>query len=97
MAKSMARTLARVAELISQDLRAFGYPDCTDQMIKETWWAMKRGDKKMPHNIIGMFAQSKIQEALDVGMVITDDAEPAKTEADTAKKVEPAKKAAKKK
>lgn len=90
MAKNMERPLARVAELVSKDLRTFGYPGCTDQMIKETWWAMKRKDKTMPHDVIGMFAQSKIQEALDVGLVITEDAEPAKAAA-------PVKKAAKKK
>lgn len=94
MAKGMERPLARVAELISKDLRTFGYPDCTDLMVKETWWAMKRKEKTMPHGIIGMFAQSKIQEALDVGMTITDDSEPAKAAAPVAA---PAKKLMKKK
>lgn len=74
----MRRTLARVAELTAKDLRTFGYPQTTEQMIKDVWWAMKRGDKEMPHDVIGAFAQRNIQECLDAGLIVTDDAEPVK-------------------
>ena len=47
---------------VAKSLRDFGYPDCTSQMIADTYEAMKRGDDKMPHGIIGMFAERQLAE-----------------------------------
>lgn len=48
---------------IARNLREFGYSDVKPQMIRETHEAMKRGDGKMPHGIIGMFAKKQLEEA----------------------------------
>ena len=41
MARKNKRTLAHIAELIAGDLREFGYPDVTADMVKDAWRAMK--------------------------------------------------------
>ncbi|KKM95725.1 hypothetical protein LCGC14_1185370 [marine sediment metagenome] len=45
---------------IARNLREFGYPDATTQMIRETHEAMQNG-AKLPHGIIGMFAKAQIE------------------------------------
>jgi hypothetical protein len=55
-------TLSDAYEAVARSLRQFGYPDATAGMIRETHEAMKRGDERMPHGIIGMFAQRQLDE-----------------------------------
>jgi|HubBroStandDraft_2_1064218.scaffolds.fasta_scaffold409250_2 hypothetical protein len=65
-AKSTQRkpTLADAMEAIAESLRQFGYPDATAQMIRETYdaWLGGARNDKLPHGIIGMFAESQISE-----------------------------------
>lgn len=49
-------------ESVARSLREFGYPDATAAMVKDIYAAMKRGDRTMPHGIVGMFAESQIKE-----------------------------------
>ena len=56
-------TLQTAYETVARSLREFGYPDASADMVKATHDAMKAGNPKMPHGIVGMFAQSQLQEA----------------------------------
>ena len=53
---------------IAKSLRDFGYPDCTDKMIRDTHTAMKQGDK-LPHGIVGMMAESQLRELQEAGVI----------------------------
>lgn len=57
---------ARAYEAIAKSLREFGYPDASAKMVEATHKAIIAGDKKMPHGIVGMFAESQLKEALEV-------------------------------
>lgn len=43
---------------VAKDLREFGYPDCSTQMIREVLdaWLEGKREEDLPHNIIGRFA-----------------------------------------
>ena len=56
-------TLQTAYETVARSLREFGYPDASADMVKATHNAMKAGNAEMPHGIVGMFAQSQLQEA----------------------------------
>jgi hypothetical protein len=47
---------------IGKSLREFGYPDVTTENIVDCWEAYERGDAKMPHGVVGMFAVSQLDE-----------------------------------
>jgi hypothetical protein len=50
---------------VARNLREFGYPDVTPKMVAETYAAMRRGESKMPHGIVGMFAKGQLEELED--------------------------------
>lgn len=52
-------------EAVARSLREFGYPDASAKMVSDTYDAMKRGDKKLPHGVVGMFAESQLKEVWD--------------------------------
>jgi len=52
----------KLCNAIGASLREFGYPDVTAEMIGDCWDAYARGDAKMPHGVIGMFAESQLDE-----------------------------------
>lgn len=58
-------TMKDVYEAIARNLREFGYPDASATMIEETHKAMKAG-QPLPHGVVGMFAQSQIQNNADM-------------------------------
>jgi hypothetical protein len=47
---------------IGASLREFGYPTVTTQDIVDCWEAYERGDKDMPHDVVGMFAERQLAE-----------------------------------
>lgn len=51
-----------LCEAIGKSLREFGYPDVTTQDIADCWDAYERGDKTMPHDVVGMFAERQLDE-----------------------------------
>jgi hypothetical protein len=63
--RKKAPTLTQVYSAIAASLVEFGYPDATAEMVRATHEAMKRGDSEMPHGIVGMFAQSQLDEIAD--------------------------------
>lgn len=66
----MAKTTPQqVYEAIAASLRQFGYPDVKASMISDTHEAMKRGEKDLPHGIVGMFAEKQIKEARERGLL----------------------------
>lgn len=61
-------TLTEAYEAVAQSLRDFGYPDVTATMVREAHAAMKQGERTLPHDIVGQFAQSQLEvvgDALD--------------------------------
>ena len=54
-------------ETIAKDLRQFGYPDTTTEMIEETFNAMVEGKSgsDLPHGIISMFAENKLRDVAE--------------------------------
>lgn len=76
----MKRNLSRVAELVAKDLRAFGYPDATEQMVVDVWRDMQAGKTghDLPHGVIGLFVESQINEAVRYGLAVVDDVEEGK-------------------
>ena len=60
-------TRVQVCSHIASGLREFGYPDASLEMVSDTLDAMQRGHDEMPHGIVGMFAQSQLQELIDQG------------------------------
>ncbi len=57
--KQMTRSQA--FETVAKSLREFGYPDATAKMVSDTYDAMD-AKKKLPHGIVGMFAESQLKE-----------------------------------
>jgi hypothetical protein len=55
-----------IANRIAKNLRTFGYPDVTAEMIFDTHRAMLNSDEEMPHGIVGMFARKQLQEAMGI-------------------------------
>lgn len=47
---------------IARDLREFGYPDVTAEMVREVVEAYRRGDPKMPHGVVGIIIKSKMDD-----------------------------------
>jgi hypothetical protein len=47
---------------IARNLREFGYPDVTAEMVREVYRAMVRGED-IPHGVVGMFAQGQLEDA----------------------------------
>lgn len=58
-------TLDKAMESVASSLREFGYPDVTAKMIREIYDAYERGDEKLPHGVIGMFAKRQFDEVKD--------------------------------
>ena len=52
---------------IAKNLREFGYPDVTAEMVRDTHAAMKEGKDNMPHGIVGMFAQRQLKNLIEEG------------------------------
>lgn len=50
---------------IAQSIRALGHQGATPAMVRDTYLAMKRGDKEMPHGIIGIMAARQLLGAGD--------------------------------
>ena len=61
----------KVYEAIAKDLNEFGYPDVTWGMIKTIHESYKQGkrESELPHGVIGMFAQSHIEDATERGFL----------------------------
>lgn len=68
--KDKSATEKRAYSAIAKSLREFGYPDVTDEMVKETHEAILKkpslaGSKEVkdfPHGIVSMFASSQLRE-----------------------------------
>ena len=62
-------------EAVARNLREFGCPDVTGDMISEIHTALKEGKREgyLPHGVVGMFAQSQILERPDVFGIEDDD------------------------
>lgn len=60
----MSVTPEKVYDAIRDNLREFGYPSVTSDMLREIHEAMVRGEKKLPHGVIGMFAEDQIKNAV---------------------------------
>lgn len=58
-------TLDRAMEAVASSLREFGYPDVTAKMIREVFDAWEKGEKNLPHGIVGMFAERQFDEVAD--------------------------------
>jgi hypothetical protein len=58
-----------VFKAIANNLIDFGYPDVTPTMIEEIYIAKKKGKKKLPHFVIGMFVDSQLNEAIERGLL----------------------------
>lgn len=52
---------------IARNLREFGYPDVTPEMIQETHEAIDAGAADsggdLPHGVVGMFAKGMLEDA----------------------------------
>ena len=62
----MSMTIATY-EKIAWNLREFGYRDVSAAMIRDVHEAMGAG-KKLPHGVVGMFAQNQLEEAENQGL-----------------------------
>jgi len=63
----------QVYPAIAKSLVEFGYPDVTAEMIREIHLAKidgKSGDD-LPHGVIGMFAESQLDEAVKMKLLST--------------------------
>ena len=52
-------------ERVAKGLREFGYPDVTGEMVKAIHEAILRGDKKLPHGVIGLMVKSMYDDAVE--------------------------------
>ena len=59
----------QVYEAIARSLREFGYPDTTAAMVEEIHEAKRAGEGVLPHGIVGMFADSQLNEAAERGLL----------------------------
>lgn len=57
---------SKVYKSIAANLREFGYPDVTADMIRETDKAIAAG-AELPHGIVGMFAQRQLDDLREQG------------------------------
>jgi hypothetical protein len=69
----MARILGNkmnkeIFQAIANNLIDFGYSGITSKMIEEIYIA-KKAKKKLPHGIIGMFADGQLDEAIKKGLL----------------------------
>lgn len=62
MPKKMTKNEA--CATVAKDLREFGYPDTSTQMIREVLdqWLTGKRDSALPHGIIGMFAGKQFDD-----------------------------------
>lgn len=53
--------------VIAANLREFGYPDVTEEMIREVHDAMRKDEAPLPHGIVGRYARDQLEvlEAVD--------------------------------
>lgn len=57
-------TLNDALSAIARSLREFGYPDASDEMIREIWDAYQAGNRnnELPHGIVGMMAGAQFND-----------------------------------
>lgn len=58
-----------VFNAIAKSLVEFGYQGITASMIEDVWNAMKKGEEKLPHGVIGAFAESQLNDACEMGLL----------------------------
>jgi hypothetical protein len=68
----------KVFTAIAKSLVEFGYHDCTAEMVSDVYEAMKDGKKDypdLPHGVVGAFAKSQINDAIDMEILapVNDD------------------------
>jgi hypothetical protein len=68
---SRGTTESHVYRAIARSLVEFGYPDVTEGMIVDIRVAYDEGKRgaKLPHGIVGMFAERQIEEAYEHGLL----------------------------
>ncbi len=51
-------------EAVARNLREFGYPDVTGQMVREIYdeWLKGKRWPELPHHIVGAFAERQFEE-----------------------------------
>lgn len=65
----MADLEMKVYEAIAKSLREYGYPDVTAAMVEEIHEAKRAEEAVLPHGIVGMFADSQLDDAIERGLL----------------------------